>query len=82
MSSYPLARALAYRCKDDTNENCRMSCREFMRGECDGRSAMIDADGSWYRNEILRRKGGEQKKVKVNITIDPGDLPDGVKFVG
>jgi hypothetical protein len=43
---------------------------------------MIAADGSWYWNEILRRKRRKKRSEGVNITIDPGDLPSGVKFVG
>ena len=82
MSEHPL-QDHAYRCKDDPERNCRMSCSKFMRAECDGRSLMIAADGSWYWNEILRRKRRKKRSegVKVNITVDPGDVPDGVKFV-
>ena len=82
MSDLPLHPLLAYRCKEDANRNCRESCRKFMRGECDGRSVMLHADGSWHRNEILwRKRYKEQKKTKINITVDPGDLPGEVKFV-
>ncbi len=59
-----------------------MSCSKFMRAECDGRSLMIAADGSWYWNEILRRKRRKKRSKGVYITVDPGDLPPGVKFVG
>ena len=71
---------LAYRCKDDEGKNCRESCRKFMRSECDGRRAILHANGRWYTNEILQRKRREERR-EIKITIDPGDLPGNVKFV-
>jgi len=71
---------LAYRCKDDEDQNCRTSCSKYMRGECDGRSGMFDAAGGWMRNEILTRKRRKERS-EIRISIDPGDLPGNVKFV-
>ncbi len=73
LSLYP-----SRRCIEDQTRNCRTSCRKYMRAECDGApGGILDAGGVWMRNILVMKRRKEKGGVK--ISIDYGDLPNGVR---